>query len=162
LSIAILMVPNLVSPEVDDDTRDEIARVLDGPLSPVQKSLVLPGIAGEIQDYYLRTAPQPSEILSVPTALSVVGTLICERILGPSGPDGLVLNMLHVGLGPSTAGKNRCLRTAEKCLVKADRKNYLGPERFKSGGGVLRWIETERVSLCLQDEFGAMLLKLAV
>jgi hypothetical protein len=124
-------------------------------------ALALPGVAGEIQQFYLRTAMQPSEILSVPTALSVVGALVCDCVIGPSGPQGVALNMLNVAVAPTGGGKNQCIYVAETCLEKVGKRTYLGPDRFKSGPGVLKWVTKQRVSLCVQDEFGAMLLKLA-
>src|SRR6516225_4602885 len=72
-------------------------------------ALALPGVAGEIQQFYLRTAMQPSEILSVPTALSVVGALVCDCVIGPSGPQGVALNMLNVAVAPTGGGKNQCI-----------------------------------------------------
>jgi hypothetical protein len=124
-------------------------------------TLALPGVAGEVQEHYLRTAMQPSEILSIPTALSVVGTLVCDRVIGPSGPEGAALNQLNTAVAPTGGGKNHCLYIVEQCLEKIGKGAYLGPDRFKSGPGLLKWVTKQRVSLCLQDEFGAMLLKLA-
>jgi hypothetical protein len=122
--------------------------------------LALPGVAGEVQDYYLRTAMQPSQTLSLAVGLMVPTVLVCANVIGPSGPKGCALQQTVMGLAPTSGGKLWAIDVVKECVDKAGAKKLLGPNRFKSGPGLVRWVKDNRVSLCVQDEIGAMLKKL--
>jgi hypothetical protein len=122
--------------------------------------LWLPGLAGEIQDYYLRTAMQPSQIISLSVGLMVPTVLISGSVTGPSGPKGCALQQTLVVLAPTSGGKQWAIDIVKECINKSGAKTLLGPNRFKSGPALVRWVKEHRVSLCVQDEFGRLLAKL--
>jgi hypothetical protein len=124
-------------------------------------NLTLPGVAGEVQDYFLRAAMQPSPIMSLAVGLMVPTTLVCGYVSGPSGPKGCALHQSLVVVAPTTSGKQWAIDCTKECICQAGEgaQSLLGPNRFKSGTAVVRWVSEHRVSLCIQDEFGRLLAK---
>jgi hypothetical protein len=127
---------------------------------PVAAELSLPGVAGEIQQHYLRTAMQPSEIMSLAIGLMVPTTLIFGNVIGPSGPKGCALQQTIAVLVPTSGGKQYAIDFTKECVTKAGLQRLLGPNRFKSGPALVRHMKENRVQLCIQDEFGRLLAKL--
>jgi hypothetical protein len=123
--------------------------------------LTLPGVAGEVQDYFLRTAMQPSRIMSLAVGLMVPTTLVSGFVFGPSGPKGCALHQSLVVVAPTASGKQWAIDCTKECICEAGEgaQSLLGPNRFKSGAAVVRWVSEHRVSLCIQDEFGRLLAK---
>jgi hypothetical protein len=123
--------------------------------------LTLPGVAGDVQDHFLRSTMQPSRIMSLAVGLMVPTTLVCGVVIGPSGPKGCALHQTIIVLGPTTSGKLRAIDCTKECICEAgDTAQFLlGPNRFKSGPAVVRWVSEHPVSLCIQDEFGRLLAK---
>ena len=127
---------------------------------PEPAFIALPGIAGELQEYYLQTAMQPSEIMSVAVGMMVPTVLVSANVTGPSGPDGCALQQTMVGLAPTSGGKQRVIDVSKVSVSKAGAKRLLGPNRFKSGAALVRFVKGNPVSLSIQDEFGSLLRKL--
>jgi hypothetical protein len=123
--------------------------------------VALPGVCGEIQDYFLRTAMKPSAALSLAPAIIVPSTLISGKIVGPTGPKGCSSHLYIMALGRTTSGKQHVADVAKECLnvIKAD--CLIGPNRFKSAQGMMLFIKENKVSLCVQDEYGPFLAKLS-
>src|SRR6267142_831407 len=78
--------------------------------------VALPGVCGEIQDYFLRTAMKPSAALSLAPAIIVPSTLISGKIVGPSGPKGCSSHLYVMDLGRTTSGKQHVADVAKECL----------------------------------------------
>jgi hypothetical protein len=127
---------------------------------PEPVALALPGIAGEVQQYFLRTAMQPSETMSLAVGLMVPTTLVMGKVIGPSGPKGTALHQTMTVLVPTSGGKQHGIDTVKDCVSAAGAQKLLGPNRFKSGAGLVRYMKENRVALCVQDEFGLLLAKL--
>jgi hypothetical protein len=123
--------------------------------------LALPGICGDIQDYYLRTAMRPSAALSLAPAIIVPATLISGKIVGPTGPKGCSSHLYIMALGKTTAGKQHVADVAKECLNAIKAEKLIGPNRFKSGTALVNFIREQKVSLCVQDEYGPFLAKLS-
>jgi hypothetical protein len=125
--------------------------------------LILPGVAGEVQDYFLRMSPQPSRIISLGVGLMVPTVLVSGNVCGPSGPKGCALHQTVVIVAPTFAGKQWAIDCTKECVSEAGKetRQLLGPNRFKSGPALIRWVTEHRVSLCIQDEFGRLLAKFA-
>jgi hypothetical protein len=137
------------------------ASLLDRPMAkPTIPQLALPGVAGEIQDYYLGAAMQPSQIMSLAVGLMVPTVLVSGNVIGPSGPRGCALHQTLIVTAPTSGGKQWAIDVTKECVAKAGAKKLLGPNRFKSGAGLVRWVKDNKVSLCVQDEIGGLLKKL--
>ena len=149
------------SPEADEEEEPEAEPEAKPEPEPESSALIaLPGIAGELQNYYLRTAQQPSDILSVAVGLMVPTVLVSANVIGPSGPEGCALQQTVVALAPTSGGKQRVIDVSKLSVSKAGAKKLLGPNRFKSGAALVRWVKGNPVSLSIQDEYGSLLKKL--
>jgi Protein of unknown function (DUF3987) len=128
----------------------------------VKEAVWPPGIVGEIAEYVYASAMYPSRKFAIATALGVVGTLISNRIAGPSGPRGTGTHLYQALIGRTGSGKEH-VRTAGKLLLDSvgDGDKLIGPGRFKSGPGIVTWLKDHPVSLCFIDEIGAMFASLA-
>jgi hypothetical protein len=156
--------PEELEPETPPEEEPEEAaqRAEAKPTSSLHR-LFLPGVAGEVQDYFLRMSPQPSRIISLGVGLMVPTVLVSGSVIGPSGPKGCALHQTVVIVAPTAAGKQWGIDCAKECICEAGEgaRQLLGPNRFKSGAALIRWVTEHRVSLCIQDEFGRLLSKFA-
>jgi hypothetical protein len=122
-----------------------------------------PGLLGELADYITASAMYPSTKWAVATGLVVMGTMISQRIAGPSGPRGTGTHLYIACIGPTGSGKEH-IRQSGKHLLSAARggSRLIGPGRFKSGAGIvnyLRDLASEQggaVACSFIDELGAM------
>jgi hypothetical protein len=149
--------------EPREEPKEEPTRDGEGAAAPSSLAdLTLPGVAGEVQDYFLRSTMQPSRIMSLAVGLMVPTTLVCGCVIGPSGPKGCALHQSLAVLAPTGSGKQGAIDCTKECVCAAGEgaQSLLGPNRFKSGTAVVRWVSEHRVSLCIQDEFGRLLAKL--
>jgi hypothetical protein len=90
----------------------------------------------------------------VPTAL------VMGNVIGPSGPKGCALHQTMAVVAPTAGGKMRAIEVVNECVSAAGMERLLGPNRFKSGGGLVKYMKENRVALCVQDEFGLLLARL--
>jgi hypothetical protein len=148
----------LAQPKAEPSIIDQVVR--EPTPRAVRPEILLPGVAGDLQDHYLRTAMQTSAILSVIPGLVLPTVLACENVIGPSGPNGCVLQQIIVGLAPTGGGKQTVIALIKRTLAALKATKLLGPSRFKSGNAVIKHVKEHPVSLCIQDEFGAFLMKL--
>jgi hypothetical protein len=147
-------------PEPEEEHKPAVAKVWaePAPEKPALKSaLWLPGVAGDIQGYYLETAMYPSEILSVGPALMVPAALISGKIIGPTGRNGCPTHGTTVALGPSGVGKQDLIDLTKMFLRKIGAAKLIGPNRFKSGTALINYVKRNSTALCVQDEFGSWL-----
>jgi hypothetical protein len=148
----------------DEDEEEAAATAAEEELGPAAEpapvELSLPGVAGEVQQYYLSTAMQPSEIVSLAVGLMVPTALVSGNVIGPTGPKGCALQQTLVVLVPTAGGKQFAIDCTKECVTKAGAQRLLGPNRFKSGAALVRHMKENRVQLCVQDEFGLLLAKL--
>jgi hypothetical protein len=130
------------------------------PMSALGK-LYLPGVAGEVQSYFLESVMQPSHIMSLGVGLMVPTVLVSGYVFGPSGPKGCALQQTVIIVAPTSSGKQGAMDVTKECVAEAGEgaRFLLGPNRFRSGAGLVRWVGEHRVSLCIQDEFGRLLAK---
>ena len=147
-------------PKSHDEEEPEEPEESERKPEPEPAFIALPSIAGELQEYYLQTAMQPSEIMSVAVGMMVPTVLVSANVTGPSGPDGCALQQTVVGLAPTSGGKQRVIDVSKLSVSKAGAKKLLGPNRFKSGAALVRLVKGNPVSLSIQDEFGSLLKKL--
>ena len=119
-----------------------------------------PGLLGEIVDYVVNSAMYPSQTFATAVGLGVVGTLISRRIAGPSGPQGTGTHLYQVIIGPTGSSKEHVRTTGKLLMIAANASGLIGPGRFKSGAGIIKYLQKKPVSLCFMDELGAYFAKL--
>jgi hypothetical protein len=152
-------VPDWAKVDWDEPEGAEAKHVPEGAAVSVA-GLSLPGVAGEVQQQFLRTAMQPSEIMSLGIGLMVPTALVSGNVIGPSGPYGTALHQTVTILAQTSAGKKYGIDFTNECVIAAGCEKLLGPNRFKSGAALVRHMKENRVQLCVQDEFGLLLAKL--
>ena len=84
----------------------------------------------------------PSEKFAVALGVGVNGTLISRRIAGPSGPRGTGTHTYQVIVGLNPGISKETLRTVGKMLMTtAGPAALIGPGRFKSGAGIVKYLQ---------------------
>ena len=110
-----------------------------------------PGWLGEIVNYVTNSAMHPSETFATAVGLGVIGALISRRIAGPSGPQGTGTHLYQVIIGPTGSGKEHVRTTGKLLMIAANASGLIGPGRFKSGAGIIKYLQKKPVSLCFMD-----------
>lgn len=138
-----------IDPEDDDDDTDE---VLDEDLTHV------PGFLGELIEAMVLSARRPSRRLALAAALPILGTVIGRRVAGPtrSGTHLYIIPTAATG-----AGKQHYLNAVERFMAAAGLSRHIGPSQFMSFGALNKFVEGAPLSICPQDEFGAVLKKIS-
>ena len=114
----------------------------------------VPGLVGEITDWIIATARQPSRPLALAAALLTVGTLVGRRIAGPTGSG---THLYIMGLAPTASGKQHPQDCIARLMKAAGKTDYFGPPSFMSMSAMIRFLQRSPVSICCQDEYGAFL-----
>jgi hypothetical protein len=123
----------------------------------VWKSKIAPGLVGEVADFTLGSAMYPSVGFAVGGSILTIGTLIGRRIAGPSGPLGTGTHLYLALVGPTGSGKEHIRTVSKQLLTAVNAAGLIGPGRFKSGAAIISHLLKKPLSLCIMDEFGAML-----
>ena len=77
--------------------------------------------------------------MSLAVGLMVPTVLVSGNVTGPSGrPKGCALQQTVVVLAPTSSGKQWAIDFVKECLNKIGATKLLGPNRFKSGAGLVR------------------------
>ena len=115
---------------------------------------VLPGLLGDIVDWFMDTAKRPSRTMALATALTIVGTA-AGRFWG--GPTRTGTHLYVSVIAKSGAGKNHVFDVINYVFTSAQASALIGPSDFMSQSAVVNHIEFNPMSLCPMDEFGAFL-----
>src|SRR5262245_24924123 len=118
---------------------------------------IAPGLVGEVADFTVSSAMYPSVGFAVGGSIVTIGTLIGRRIAGPSGPLGTGTHLYLVLVGPTGSGKEHIRTVSKQLLTAVNAAGLIGPGRFKSGAAIISHLIKKPLSLCIMDEFGAML-----
>ena len=118
---------------------------------------IAPGLVGEMADFTISSAMYPSAGFAVGGSVLTIGTLIGRRIAGPSGPLGTGTHLYLVLVGPTGSGKEHIRTVSKQLLTAVNAAALIGPGRFKSGAAIISHLIKKPLSLCIMDEFGAML-----
>jgi Protein of unknown function (DUF3987) len=151
--------PQPAAPKLSPQT----AQLLDRPIAPLaaSQSQTAPGLLGEIADFITASAMYPSTKFAMATGLGVIGALISRRIAGPSGPRGVGTHLYQALVGQTANGKEHVRTTGKLLLSAAGASALIGPGRFKSGAGIVKYLIDHPVSLSFMDELGAVFAMLA-
>jgi hypothetical protein len=113
----------------------------------------VPGVVGELMEWYDSTTLYPSRAMSLGTALSVLSTLMGQHVETPTGRGAqLFVNIV----APTTFGKDHYRRKGEKTLETADAANLKGPPDIFSSSGLIEELKTRPLPVfcAFWDEFG--------
>lgn len=132
--------------------RAAVARVEEGP-GPFPQHLLVqaPAVLREFMDWMLSTAQKPQPILALAASLSIVSTVLAQKVKSQTG---LRTNLYLVSVADTSAGKDhgrKCLKTA---LQAAGLASMIGGEEIASGQGLLSRVAKMPTTVFQPDEFG--------
>lgn len=136
----------------------KLARKLENSPEPSLDELAkCDGLVGDIVKWICDSAMFPSAVLSLGTAVTVIGTLLGRRVCGPTKS---ATHLYVIGLAPTGAGKEWPLSAADRLLIAAGASSHMGPPEFSSGTAIVNHLLEKPLSLCTQDEWGSFLKRL--
>jgi len=114
-------------------------------------------VLGEIIEAMVRSARRPNRRLALAAALPLLGTVIGRRV---SGPTQSGTHLYVISTGETGIGKQHYLSAIERFAMDAGLGRHLGPSQFMSLGAIVKFMARAPLSICPQDEFGAILKKI--
>ena len=113
-----------------------------------------PGILRESMDWILSCAQKPQPILALAASLSIVATVLAQKVKSESGAR---TNLYLVSVADTSAGKDHGRKCLKSAFQAAGLANMLGGEEIASGPGLLAGVRRCPASVFQLDEFGLML-----
>jgi hypothetical protein len=114
----------------------------------------VPGVVGQLIDWTEQSSIYPSRHLALVPAIATIGTLLGNRVRGPSGAGTHIYGGVIADTGE---GKGRTMETAEAALEAAGAGNLIGPGDYRSSLGIDTTLKINPVRLSLLDEYGDLL-----
>lgn len=147
-----LSAPDDMDGEPDDEAEEGEAPVIDEGLTHVD------GVLGQIVDFIVATSRRPNRRLALSAALPLCATLLGRRMATPTGAG---LQLYVIATYPTGGGKQHQLDAIDRLLRAADMGRHIGPSQFMSMSALVRHVANSPLTICAQDEFGAMLKRLS-
>lgn len=116
--------------------------------------LRLPGILGEIEDYYNATAKIPQPMFAQQTALGLLSVKLGRRFKTVFSDYS---SLYFCNLTKSTNGKEHIKTTTEKILDAWGNKDLIAGDGYTSAGAVISALKEKPVHISIIDEFGLYL-----
>lgn len=113
----------------------------------------LPGILGEIEDYYNATAYIPQPQFAQQASLAIASTFIGRRFKTTYDHYS---SMYFACIAPSSCGKEH-VKTVATDIFNACEKDFLSGDGYTSSGGVISALKERPCHLSVIDEFGLYL-----
>jgi hypothetical protein len=117
----------------------------------------VPGVVGDVVDWITATSRRPNRVLALGAAVAIVGTLIGRRVAGPTRS---ATHLYVIPVGRTGSGKQYLLDAVTALMKAAGAHGHIGPSEFISMPAVVNFLLRKPLALCLQDEFGAFLLRI--
>jgi hypothetical protein len=132
--------------------------VIPASVTNVREALTyVPGLVGDIVEWIVAGATRPNRMMALGTAITVVGTLIGRRIMGPTES---ATHLYVILLAPTGYGKDWPLRACAVLMDGAGAQDLLGPNEFASAPGLVKRLKRNPLMLCPIDELGDELAKI--
>jgi hypothetical protein len=113
-----------------------------------------PGVLKEFMDWILGCALKPQPILALATSLSIVATVLAQKVKSQTG---LRTNLYLVSVADTSAGKDHGRKCLKNVFKAAGLENMLGGEELASGPGLMAAVGRQPCAVFQLDEFGLML-----
>ncbi len=137
----------------DDDQDDETCA------PPIDEGLThVGGVHGEIVEFIVSTSRRPNRRMALSAALPLLGTLLGRRMATPTGAG---LHLYVIVTSPTGSGKQHQLDAIDRLMRAVDLQRHVGPSQFMSMSALIKHVQAAPLSICAQDEFGAMLGRLS-
>lgn len=118
--------------------------------------LDVPGLAGDVADWIVRSAENPQPVLAMGAALTLVGALMGRRWFGPTGSSAV---LYVLALAPTGAGKERPRQALFDLLSAANLQSAVGASNFTSSMAIEKAVIRHPITVNRLDEIGAFLKK---
>jgi hypothetical protein len=114
----------------------------------------LPGILGDIEQYYNDTAKIPQPMFAKQTALGIVSVLLGRRFKTVFDD---FTSLYFLNIAPTACGKEHIKRVTEDVLKACGMDNLLAGDGYTSAGAVLSTLNAKPVHITVIDELGLYL-----
>ncbi|CAD5276839.1 conserved hypothetical protein [Bosea sp. 62] len=140
--------------DADDDPEDE-----EGEAPPIDEALThVDGVLGEVIDFIVATSRRPNRRLALSAALPLCATLLGRRMATPTGAG---LQLYVIATYPTGGGKQHQLDAIDRLMRAAELQRHVGPSQFMSMSALVKHVANSPLTICAQDEFGALLKRLS-
>jgi hypothetical protein len=147
------MTVDMSTGEVLDEGEEE-----DEAAPPIDEALTrIGGVLGEVVEWIVATARYPNRRLALAAALPICGTLMARRMATPTGAG---LHLYVIATYPTGGGKQHPIDAIDRLFRATNLQRHIGPSQFMSLSALVRHAQQCPLSICPQDEFGAMLAKI--
>ena len=136
----------------DDDDDEGEAQAIDEGLTRVG------GVLGELVDFICASALYPNRRLALGAALTICGTLLGRKMATPTQSG---LHLYVIATFPTGGGKQHQLDAIDRIFRALKLDRHIGPSQFMSMSALVKHVHASPLSISPQDEFGAVLKKLA-
>lgn len=116
--------------------------------------LTVPGVLGQVVDWYNATAPRRQPQFAVQAALAFGATVMGRRWVTNKRN---MTSLYFVNVAKSAAGKEHVKTVLEALLEKAGLTRYIGPSGYTSASGVFSGLIDQPNHITIIDELGRVL-----
>ncbi len=116
------------------------------------------GVLGQVIDFIVATSRRPNRRLALAAALPLVGTLAGRRMATPTGA---ALQLYVIATYPTGGGKQHQMDAIDRLMRSISLDRHVGPSQFMSMSALVKHVAASPLSICAQDEFGALLKRLS-
>jgi hypothetical protein len=114
----------------------------------------VPGIVGRLTDWITGASLYPNRRLALGASLVIVGTLMGQRVAGPTNGSTHLYMLL---LAASSTGKQQLIDCFKEALSAIGALVRVGPDDFRSSVGLINKLKTQSVFCSAMDEYGQIL-----
>lgn len=116
--------------------------------------LRMPGVLGDVFDYYMKTAPQPNDLLAAQATIAFGSVVLGRRYVTTQGN---YTSLYLLSIAKSTTGKEHGRKVIHNILEEAERTELLSGSGYTSPGAVFSELKEKPTHICVIDEFGRYL-----
>jgi hypothetical protein len=117
----------------------------------VEALTYVPGLIGDIVEWIVKGAKRPNRMMALGTALVVGGTLLAQRVRGPTDSGTHVYVII---IAPTGYGKDWPLVCGTRLIEELGLDELLGPSEWASSPGIWKRLRRNPVLICFVDELG--------
>jgi hypothetical protein len=120
-------------------------------VSEVEALSYVPGLVGDITKWTLVGAKRPNRMMALGTGLVTVGTLIGQRVQGPTES---ATHLFIIIIAQTGYGKDWPLMCGVRLFEALGLSDHLGPSEWASSPGLWKRLKRNSVLVCFVDELG--------
>jgi predicted DNA-binding protein len=114
----------------------------------------VPGVVGRVIDWIEAASLYPNRPIALGTSLVVVGTLMGQRVAGPTQGS---THLYIVGLSPSGTNKQQTIDSGKEAFSTILATECIGPGDFRSSVALVNALKARSVFCSFVDEYGLVL-----